>query len=56
MGLAAPDAGGVVRNALIAPVSAGKMKEVARELGRRPVDPAAIPETVTAECLAGTEG
>lgn len=56
VGRAAPDDGGVVRNALIAPVSEGKMIEVARELGRAPVDPAAIPESVTAVCLAGTEG
>jgi hypothetical protein len=32
------------------------MIEVARELGRPPVDPAAIPESVTTACLAGTEG
>lgn len=54
VGRAAPDGGGVVPNATIVPVSAGKMMELARELGRQPLDPAAIPETVIAACLAGT--
>ncbi|HXV89942.1 MAG TPA: alpha/beta hydrolase-fold protein [Gemmatimonadales bacterium] len=56
VGRAAPDAGGFVLNAVIVPVSAGKMIELARELGRPAVDPAAVPESVTAACLAGTGG
>ena len=56
VGRASPEGGEVVRNAIIAPVSAGKMVELARELGRPPADPAAIPESVIAACLAGTDG
>jgi pimeloyl-ACP methyl ester carboxylesterase len=52
VGRAAPDAGGVVRNAIIAPVSAGKMIEVARELGRPPVDPAVLPSLRRAEMVS----
>lgn len=54
VGRAAPEEGSVARNAIIAPVSEGKMMELARELGRPPLDPGAIPESVTAACLAGT--
>jgi hypothetical protein len=53
MGRAFPDSGTVAVGSAIAPVSLGKMGEVARELGRPAWTPEAIPERVTAECLAG---
>jgi len=53
MGRALPDSGTVVIGSAIAPVSLGKMSDVARELGRPAWTPEAIPERVTAECLAG---
>ena len=52
-GRAFPDEGGVISGSAIAPQSLGKMGEVARELGRPAWTPEAIPERVTAECLAG---
>jgi len=48
-----PREGTVVPSETIAPVSQGKMDEVARELGRTAWDPAAIPPAVVDQCLAG---
>jgi len=53
MGRAFPDSGTVAVGSAIAPVSLGKMGAVARELSRPAWTPEAIPERVTAECLAG---
>ena len=49
-----PNEGTVVAAADIVPVSRRKMIDVARELGRTPWEPSAIPEQVVAECTAGT--
>jgi predicted alpha/beta superfamily hydrolase len=51
-----PQGGGVVPNTIIAPISAAKMAEVAREQGRPPPDQAAIPSMVLGQCMAGREG
>jgi len=56
VGLAMPEEGGLVRNAVIAPVSAAKMAELARALGRPPQDTTAIPAVVAERCLTGTDG
>ena len=52
-GRAFPDEGGVFTGSTIAPQSLAKMGVVARELDRPAWTPEAIPERVTAECLAG---
>jgi hypothetical protein len=52
-GRAFPDEGEFVTGSAIAPQSLAKMGEVARALGRPVWTPEAIPEGVTAQCLAG---
>ncbi len=56
MGHAFPDSGTVAPGSAIAPVSLGKLGEVMRELGRTAWTAEAIPERVTADCLAEPTG
>ncbi len=49
-----PYEGTVVAAADIVPISYGKMREVARELGRTPWEPSTIPKRVVDDCTAGT--